>query len=90
MAPLENRNDDLVIGLAHRWIDLEGVPKHCAQVEWAGDLVSLQPSTQLQSMRLARGLANLFCHEAQRKPCLKARIELAKLTILFLPVVKHF
>ena len=27
MAPLENRNDDLAIGLAHRWIDLEGAPK---------------------------------------------------------------
>ena len=24
MAPLENRNGDLAIGLAHRWIDLEG------------------------------------------------------------------
>ena len=24
MAPLKNRNGDLAVGVAHRWIDLEG------------------------------------------------------------------
>ena len=46
MAPLENRNGDLAIGLAHRWIDLEGAPKPSAQVACSEDLVSLQPSTE--------------------------------------------
>ena len=46
MAPLENENDDLATDLAQRWIDLEGAPKQRAQVAWAGDVVSLTPSTQ--------------------------------------------
>ena len=46
MAPFKNRSDELAVGLAHRWIDLEGAPKQSAQVAWAGGLVSLQPRTQ--------------------------------------------
>ena len=51
MAPPENRNDDLALGLPQRWIDLEGALNQSAQVAWAGrELVSLQPSSQeLQS-----------------------------------------
>ena len=94
-APLENRGGDLAIGLAHRWIDLEGASRQSAQVAWAGDLVLLQPSTQKSSVgavpphctqcvlhEVVFRISFVTKHDGNQVP--NARIELAKLTIMCL------
>ena len=54
-------------------VDLEGVPKRSAQVAWAGDVVSLQPSTRrswigtvlLHCVLQEKVFRICFCHQAR-------------------------
>ena len=72
MSPLENRNDDLAFGLAHRGRS-GGCPeaKRTSCVGWGRRLPAAKHSKVLDrnrasALRLAReGLSNLFCHQAR-------------------------
>ena len=96
MAPLENRNDDLAIGFAHIWIDLEGAPKQSAQVAWAGLAATKHSNAWVGAM--PPHCNQHVSHEKVFRICLVtrhdgdqvARIEFAKLTIIILPVVTQF